>query len=87
MLLISLTTKAQTCWEKTRIGDSVYVLQEKYDEINDTMCVIIIKEDGLDCEFLKKIKKMKHIEQDNFISKLISQGYRIEIYRKNELFY
>ena len=38
------------------MNDSVYILQEKYDEINDTICVIIFKDDGLSCELLKKIR-------------------------------
>ena len=86
LILVSITLKAQTCWKKTIMNDSVYVLQEKYDEINDTMCVIIFKEEGLNCESLKKIRTMKPVQQDGYISKLIAKGYRVEIYRKIEIF-
>lgn len=86
LILVSITIKAQTCWKKTITNESVYILQEKYDEINDTMYVIIFKEDGLNCEALKKIRTMKPIQQDLFISKLIATGYRVELYRKTEIF-
>ena len=86
LILVSVTIKAQTCWKKTINNESVYILQEKYDEINDTMCVVVVKEESLNCESLKKIKNMKLIQQDEFISKLIGLGYRVEIYRKTEIF-
>ncbi len=86
LILVSITLKAQTCWKKTIMNDSVHILQEKYDEINDTMYVIIFKEEELNCELLKKIRTMKPIQQDAFISKLIAKGYRVEIYRKTEIF-
>ncbi|MEI7507892.1 MAG: hypothetical protein WCJ62_00330 [Flavobacterium sp.] len=86
LILVSITLEAQTCWKKTVTNDNVYILQEKYDAINDTMCVIVYKDDSLNCESLKKIKAMKPILQDGFISKLIAKGYRVEIYRKTEIF-
>lgn len=86
LILVSITIKAQTCWKKTITNESVYILQEKYDEINDTMCVVVVKEESLNCESLKKIKAMKPIQQDGLISKLIEKGYRVEIYRKTEIF-
>ena len=78
--------KAQTCWQKTAMNDSVFVIQEKYDIANDTMCVIVIKEDSLDCATLRKTKNMKQNELDNFIEILIVKGFRVEIYRKREIF-
>jgi len=86
LIFASITIKAQTCWQKTLMNDSVFVIQEKYDIANDTMCVIVIKEEGLDCEALKKIRKMKQVEQDNYIEILIAKGFRVEIYRKKEIF-
>ncbi len=86
LILVSISFNAQTCWKKTIMNDSVYILQEKYDEINDTICVIIFKDDGLSCELLKKIRTMKGIQKDQNISKLIAKGYRVEIYRKTEIF-
>lgn len=86
VILVSISLNAQTCWKQTIMNDSVYIIQEKYDEINDTMCVIIFKEEGLSCESLKKIRTMKGIQKDQNISKLIAKGYRVEIYRKTEIF-
>ncbi len=86
LLFVSITIKAQTCWQKTVMNESVFVIQEKYDIVNDTMCVIVIKEDGLDCETLSKIRNMKQVEQDNSIEILIAKGFRVEIYRKKEIF-
>jgi hypothetical protein len=82
----SFLVNAQTCWRKTVMNDSVFVIQEKYDIANDTMCVIVIKEDGLDCATLRKTKNMKQNELDNFIDILIAKGFRVEIYRKREIF-
>jgi len=84
--IFSFLANAQTCWQKTVMNDSVFVIQEKYDIANDTMCVIVIKEDGLDCETLRKTKKMKQDELDDFIEILIAKGFRVEIYRKREIF-
>ena len=86
LIFASITINAQTCWRKTVMNDSVFVIQEKYDIANDTMCVIVIKEDGLDCETLRKTKNMKQNELDNFIDILIAKGFRVEIYRKKEIF-
>lgn len=86
LFIIPFFTYSQTCWQKTLMNDSVFVIQEKYDIANDTMCVIVIKEEGLDCEPLKKIRKMKQVEQDNYIEILIAKGFRVEIYRKREIF-
>jgi hypothetical protein len=85
-LIFPFLANAQTCWQKTIMNDSVFVIQKKYDIINDTMCVIVIKEDGLDCLTLQKIKNMKQNELDNFIDILIAKGFRVEIYRKKEIF-
>ena len=85
-ILASITLKSQNCWQKTVMNDSVFVIQEKYDIVNDTMCVIVIKADRLDCETLRNAKKMKQIEMDKFIEILIAKGFRVEIYRKREIF-
>ena len=81
-----ILTKAQTCWRKSLNNDSVFVIQEKYDIANDTMCVILVKENDVDCNELLKLKAMKHETQNREIEILIARGFRIEIYRKAELF-
>ena len=41
----------------------MFVIQEKYDIVNDTMCVILVKEYNIDCNELLKLKAMKHDAQ------------------------
>ena len=88
LLFISFSTKAQTCWQKTALNDSVFVLQVKPQIQNDTLYVVVIKEieNPIDCKTLNEIRNLKEYEIDNAITVLIARGLRVEIFRKNEIF-
>lgn len=88
LLFISFSIKAQTCWKKTALNDSVFVLQVKPQIPNDTLYVLVIKEveNPIDCKTLNEIRSLKENEIDNAITVLIARGLRVEIFRKEEIF-
>jgi hypothetical protein len=88
LIFASITIKAQTCWQKTFMNDSVFVLQVKPQIPNDTLYVVVIKEveNPIDCKTLNEIRSLKENEIDNAISVLIARGLRVEIFRKEEIF-
>jgi len=87
-LLLSILGYTQTCWQKTALNDSVFVLQVKPQIPNDTLYIVVIKEieNPIDCNALNEIHNFKENEIDNAISVLIARGLRVEIFRKNEIF-
>jgi hypothetical protein len=88
LIFASITIKAQTCWQKTVMNDSIFVLQVKPQIPNDTLYVVVIKEveNPIDCKTLNEIRKLKESEIDNAITVLIARGLRVEIFRKEEIF-
>lgn len=87
-LFISILGYTQTCWQKTALNDSVFVLQVKPQIPNDTLYVVVIKEveNPIDCKTLNEIRSLKENEIDNAITVLIARGLRVEIFRKEEIF-
>jgi len=87
-LIIMVRANAQTCWQKTVMNDSVFVLQVKPQIPNDTLYVVVIKEDEnpIDCKTLSEIRSLKENEIDNAITVLIARGLMVEIFRKEEIF-
>ena len=88
LIFASITIKAQTCWQKTVMNDSVFVLQVKPQIPNDTLYVVVIKEveNPIECKTLNEIRNLKENEIDNAITVLIARGLRVEIFRKEEIF-
>ena len=88
LIFTSITIKAQTCWQKTIMNDSVFVLQVKPQIPNDTLYVVVIKEveNPIGCKTLNQIRNLKENEIENAISVLIARGLRVEIFRKEEIF-
>ncbi len=86
--IFSVLVNAQTCWQKTVMNDSVFVLQVKPQIPNDTLYVAVIKEveNPIDCKSLNEIRNLKENEIENAISVLIARGLRVEIFRKEEIF-
>ncbi len=86
--IFSFWVNAQTCWHKTVMNDSVFVLQVKPQIPNDTLYVVVIKEveNPIDCKTLNEISSLKEHEIDNAITVLIARGLRVEIFRKEEIF-
>lgn len=87
-LLLSILGHTQSCWQKTALNDSVFVLQVKPQIPNDTLYVVVIKEveNPIDCKTLNEIRSLKENEIDNAITVLIARGLRVEIFRKHEIF-
>ncbi len=87
-IVVSISIKAQSCWRKTTLNDSVFVLQVKPQIPNDTLYVVVIKEveNPIDCKTLNEIRSLKENEIDNAITVLIARGLRVEIFRKEEIF-
>jgi len=88
LLFLSFFANSQTCWQKTALNDSVYILQVKPQIPNDTLYVVVIKEleNTIDCKTLNEISKLKEAEIDYAITVLIARGLRVEIFRKEEIF-
>lgn len=87
-LFLSILGYTQSCWQKTVMNDSVFVLQVKPQIPNDTLCVVVIKEveNPIDCKTLNEIRNLKENEIDNAITVLTARGLRVEIFRKEEIF-
>lgn len=88
LIFAPITIKAQTCWQKTVMNDSVFVLQVKPQIPNDTLYVVVIQEveNPIDCTTLNEIRNLKENQIDNAIMVLIARGLRVEIFRKEEIF-
>lgn len=88
LFILSFFASSQTCWQKTVMNDSVFVLQVKPQIPNDTLYVVVIKEveNPIDCKTLNEIRNLKENEIDYAITVLISRGLRVEIFRKHEIF-
>ena len=88
LIFASIRITAQTCWQKTVMNDSVFVLQVKPQIPNDTLYVVLIKEveNPIDCKTLNEIRSLKENEIDDAITVLIARGLRVEIFRKEEIF-
>jgi len=87
-LFLSILGYTQSCWQKTALNDSVFVIQVKPQIPNDTLYVVVIKEieNPIDCKTLNEIRNLKEHEIDNAITVLIARGLRVEIFRKEEIF-
>ena len=87
-LFLSIFGYTQSCWQKTALNDSVFVLQVKPQIPNDTLYVVVIKEieNPIDCKTLNEIRSLNEDEIDNAITVLIARGLRVEIFRKYEIF-